>query len=494
MLNNKFNRILNEIFDDLDIPDYLYEKAETSYKSFGSWLHREDSSVRQYMPVVFLQGSFKLGTVIKPISSDIHYDIDMICKFNNLYKSTISQKDLKDLLGKEVKFYAKSHNMVNEPKNGKRCWTLNYTDEAQFHMDILPSIENYENFSFYHIDKDILKNESEILAITDKNSNYFSIISNNWEVSNPKGYYDWFQERSKFRERKRFFAESFNKSIEDIPDYKIKTPLQKVIQMLKRHRDAYFIENTEEAPSSIIISTLSAHSYNGREQLADILKDIINNMENFIIYKDGKYIIENPSNKAENFADKWNNNTNLVTFFFDWIDKLKEDFDFLLKDEILFSESAINVLKSAFNIKNSNITLDIPKDLSQISYRKKPTWEMRHLHNIKIKAFKKSRGFSLYRPFDSGELLQKNTSIKFEVSSHNLNLNNYEIYWQVTNRGFEAENAKCLRGDFYSSEIVEGKKVRKETTAYKGIHLVEVYVVRNNVCVAQSPPFYVNIA
>ncbi len=117
-----------------------------------------------------------------------------------------------------------------------------------------------------------------------------------------------------------------------------------------------------------------------------------------------------------------------------------------------------------------------------------------NISKSEFKAFKKSRGFSLYRPFDSGELLQKNTSIKFEVSSHNLNLNNYEIYWQVTNRGFEAENAKCLRGDFYSSEIVEGKKVRKETTAYKGIHLVEVYVVRNNVCVAQSPPFYVNIA
>ncbi len=493
MQNNKFNKILNEIFGDLDIPDYLYEKAETSYKSFGEWLHREDSSVKQYMPVVFLQGSFKLGTVIKPISSEIHYDIDMICKFNELYKSTISQKDLKDLLGKEVKLYAKSHNMVNVPKDGKRCWTLNYNDEAQFHMDILPSIENYENFSFYHMDKDILNKEREILAITDKNSNDFSIISNNWEISNPKGYYEWFQEKSKFREKKRFFAESYKKSIEEIPDYKIKTPLQKVIQMLKRHRDKYFIDNSEKAPSSVIISTLSAHSYNGREQLDEILKDTINSMENFIVHKDGKYIIENPSNKAENFADKWSTDFSLAVFFFDWIDKLKEDFEFLLKDELLFSERAINVLKSNFNINNSNIVLDIPKELSQISYRKKPTWEIRNLHNIKVKALKKSKGFR-YHPFASGELLPKNTDIKFEVLASNIDLSSCEIYWQVTNRGFEAENAKCLRGDFYSSEIVEGKKVRKEITAYKGVHLVEVYVVRNNVCIAQSLPFYVNIA
>ena len=38
----------------LEIPRSRYEQAERSYKSFGDWLHREASSVRNYEPDVFV--------------------------------------------------------------------------------------------------------------------------------------------------------------------------------------------------------------------------------------------------------------------------------------------------------------------------------------------------------------------------------------------------------------------------------------------------------
>ena len=33
--------------------------------------------------------------------------------------------------------------MLNDPHNGKRCWTLNYHENAQFHMDFLGAIPNH---------------------------------------------------------------------------------------------------------------------------------------------------------------------------------------------------------------------------------------------------------------------------------------------------------------------------------------------------------------
>ena len=74
------------------------------------------------------------------------------------------------------------------------------------------------------------------------------------------------------------------------------------------------------------------------------------------------------------------------------------------------------------------------------------------------------------------------------------NLNLYDIYWQVTNTGIEAQKVNQLRGDFYESHIEEGKKIRKESTLYLGKHYVEAFLVKDDACVGKSEPFVVNIA
>ena len=57
-----------------------------------------------------------------------------------------------------------------------------------------------------------------------------------------KGYAAWFRDRMKpqFEARRRALAESLRASVEDIPEYRVKTPLQQAIQLLKRHRDMSF--------------------------------------------------------------------------------------------------------------------------------------------------------------------------------------------------------------------------------------------------------------
>lgn len=69
----------------------------------------------------------------------------------------------------------------------------------------------------------------------------------------------------------------------------------------------------------------------------------------------------------------------------------------------------------------------------------------------------------------------------------------YDIYWQITNTGYEAQKARQLRGDFYESHVEAGKRIRKESTSYLGKHYVEAYLVKDDMCVGKSEPFVVNI-
>lgn len=112
------------------------------------------------------------------------------------------------------------------------------------------------------------------------------------------------------------------------------------------------------------------------------------------------------------------------------------------------------------------------------------------IEKVSIECSYQRKGF---RTIDilSGTPIVKNSKLTFRIIANNLK--DYDIRWQITNTDKEAERAKCLRGDFYDSEIVAGKKVRKENTSYIGVHYVEAYLVKDNICYGKSEPFEVNI-
>lgn len=499
ILFSQIEDFFEQLYKELDIPESYYEKANTSYTSFNTWLGREDSSLKDFKPEIFLQGSFKLGTVVKPIGENGSYDIDMVCKFNNLSKQNISQKDLKALLGVEVKSYAKSKDMINEPKDGKRCWTLNYHDEAKFHMDILPCIDDSKRF----IDQlemfkfaETTSYKERAVAITDKRSKVYDVISDDWEISNPQGYYIWFQEQSNFFEKRTMVAESFQMKAEELKEYKVKTPLQKAVQILKRHRDIMFKDKPDKKPSSIIISTLAAKAYNNEDNIRDVLKHIVDNMDKYIEKENGEYKVLNPVNPLENFADKWNEDKDLKIHFYEWLKELKRSLTPYSDSFSIYGENFIKNVSEQLGVSASKSKSMVDTDkvitaINAISHRQKPKWTMLNLVDVYIKATKTKSGFSFPKVFQSGDFLTKDIDLKFEAKANEIKL--YEVYWQITNTGFEARNQGCLRGDFYNGQIIEGKRIRKEKTLYVGTHMVECYLVKDGLCYGKSKPFIVNI-
>jgi len=327
--------VLEDIAQSLDIPESRFIEAQERYNSLGEWLDREDSSLSRFKPEISPQGSFLLGTVIRPLTEADEYDVDLVCLLQGTL-ADFTQKTLKESVGREVKLYAKARNMTTGPKEGRRCWTLHYADGAQFHMDVLPAIPDAQRYRkvmavYGHTDlakSDVLSGQA--IAITDNTLPQYAQQTDDWPLSNPMGYAAWFKSRmaAQLMERKKAFAarQTIQASVDDIPDYKVKTPLQRAIQLLKRHRDIMFAEEGRHKPISIIITTLAAHSYNEEQTISTALQSILRGMDQYIEIRDGVAWIPNPVNPEENFADKWAEEPKKRKNFFAWLEQARHDF------------------------------------------------------------------------------------------------------------------------------------------------------------------------
>lgn len=306
---------LDAIAEGLDVPDGRFLEVKARYEAVGAWLDAEDSKIKAYRPRIFVQGSFALGTVVKPVGEDGEYDVDLVCLLEQANKNAISQKQLKEIVGQRIKDNETYKKLLKE--EGRRCWTLVYANE--FHMDILPSMPDKERQGNGGIDEDAI-------LITDLKKIAEGGMS--WPKSNPIGYVKWFRERQQkvFSIVREAYARRINAKVEEVPEYKIKTPLQKAVQILKRHRDLHFEKQGEFKPISMIITTLSGMLYEGQEDSFNAIYDILNKFNKEMVMKNGQFWIPNPTNSQENFADKWNENKKLPEAFFDWHDSALQYF------------------------------------------------------------------------------------------------------------------------------------------------------------------------
>lgn len=144
--------------------------------------------------------------------------------------------------------------------------------------------------------------------------------------SNPKGYRDWFTAKAgePRKERRSAASSRMRCSLEDVPEYAVKSPLQQAVQIIKHHRDVMF-ENRDDAPISIILTTLAAEAYRGETGVFDTVREILPRMAQLVEQRDGEYWVENPVDEYENFAEKWNDEPQKARAFYEWIDAARAD-------------------------------------------------------------------------------------------------------------------------------------------------------------------------
>lgn len=497
-------KLLNELVEEIDITDSQEGVVRRAYNSVADWLNQSNTYIAHHKIRIFPQGSMMYGTAIKPIEED-DYDIDLVCEFTAQTNGLLPEY-VKKAVGQRLKDNNTYCKMLET--EGRRCWTLQYSDTLNFHMDILPAIPFNESYK-----TDIKLNEAynsmaicrelALLATDkDKKTQEYEFIP-----TNPRGYAEWFKNKTQIKQRILM-----QDSIERLPKNVQKTILQKAIQLLKRHRDVYFaqIGNDEVKPISMIITTLATHCYSGEQDLYDFLCKAVKSMPLYIERINGEHWIKNPVMTSENFADKWKENPAKAKAFFDWIDKAQRDFlllsniqtysEFEITLKRLFAQKPVDRLMRKYNEqlqkeKNTSVKPATITALESIPHRVSPPWVLPRSYRVQISAKASFDNGISFTKIESGHPLPKGVELRFSPI-HDIHPK-YKVKWQITNTGTEATRAHCLRGNtFEDGDFLQFgiPYIKKEITSYTGTHFVQCFIIKNgNQCVGVSEPFVVKI-
>lgn len=341
----KYSNYLSSLAEGLDIPPSTYQRAVTSYKAVGEWLNGGQYKGSLNGVAIHPQGSFELGTVIKPLkgSKKAGYDIDLVCQLS-IPKGDTTPGYIKAAIGQRLEDHETYKRILED--EGKRCWTLEYAEGDNgvgFHLDVLPSVaESADIIEQLRARTGHPELLDTAIAITNKDSDRIYT----WSTSNPRGYSEWFKNINNpiFQliaplGRQRLYESNslLFASVDDVPDQLIRTPLQQAVQIMKRHRDIRFAGHDSEdfKPISMIITTLAARLYENEEDVFSALNNIgeklrlystlmegrVPMIEVDLIRRnpDGTWYIGNPVNNQENFADRWHEDSGArAKAFFEW--------------------------------------------------------------------------------------------------------------------------------------------------------------------------------
>jgi hypothetical protein len=500
----ELERILSDLVDELDVPPSKYEDAKSHYEAVGNWLNDDGSELSRFRPEIYPQGSFALGTAVRPLGNE-EYDVDSVCLLK-LRQVELTQQALKEMVGKRLKAHATYARMLDPKEGGRRCWTLKYADESKFHLDILPAIpDDYGWLVSLGVSEEYARHS---ICITDKKS---WIEKPGWPRSNPQGYVGWFKDRMRviLEEQRRIVAMDKRADVQQVPDYEVRTPLQRLIQLLKRHRDIRY-NGDEDKPLSIIITTLAAQGYNNEAELIDAISNVVPRMRQSLIKHNEIWWVPNPVNPSENFADKWAETPRKAGLFFDWLDAVEHEHGELLTDqgfgkvEKYLSESygareaAVAMTKysnRSAQAKPNNVRQTFGEIVAsrsglpsrfEVPHRERPRWPIAIRANVRIAARASRQGFRTINFNSDSQPLPKQFSLRFEASTNVPGP--FDVYWQVVNTGEEATRANGLRGSIFLGDLV-----RTESTLYKGTHWIECFIVKDGKCIARSGEFVVNV-
>jgi hypothetical protein len=334
-----YTKLLTDIVNEISITETQFSNLVKSYGAVGKYLE-DDPRLEGYSPLIFPQGSLRLGTIIQPVGKDDDLDVDLVIRLTGKDPSW-TQSDLKRIIGNRLKSHGIYKDMLGD--EGRRCWTLLYRHNSdskteRYHMDILPSVaqSGYERILNEVLSKTYSLEQAKRIAlrITDNKSRDYSTSRNilTWHSSNPDAYAYWFADRCR---TSRIINEGRSIMAAIMPIGKLakeKSILQQVIQILKRHRDIMFKNNHEDKPISIIITTLAARAYQGEDNLVIALNNVVTRMPT-LISKNSKneYVVENPVNPEENFADKWPSYPKRQQNFFRWLEAVGNDLNDVLR-------------------------------------------------------------------------------------------------------------------------------------------------------------------
>lgn len=359
-MENRDKDILKSL-KDLDLSPTMEKNAREKYDALCNYLN-DYGLESDFKP----QGSFYIGTVIKPYREGMNrdYDLDVLAVLNRDKQNTDAKSVKKDV-GDAIKDNGVYADKLE--KEDRNCWTLKYaevTNGIGFSLDIVPAVNEVEEIKSEIIlsGVDISKVQNAV-SITDKRTNY------EWLTSNPIGFGDWFLEISNKNITSDMKAEQYNKmpfdirttyaSIEKIPTYYYRSNLQRAVQFIKRHRDIYYDRSNKRnhKPSSILLSALVADSIKDKSFLSvsEIIESFVDGYKNKTISIMKNHKILNPVDLREDLVENYSHERMIILD--EWIESLSNFIH--IENDKKFRQTIHNDI----NNKVFSDSFDIPKNI-----------------------------------------------------------------------------------------------------------------------------------
>ena len=201
------------------------------------------------------QGSYALGTLIKPVDDNDEYDADI-----QIVMNPNSQWEAKDYVLAINRALAGNKTYADKLRLKTRCVTVDYAGD--FHLDVVP-------------------------RVTIKGKHYVcNRIDNKFQETDGNGYRDWFNERNRITGGN----------------------LKRVVRLLKHLRD----HKNSFTAKSILLTTLAGNTIRasdegteGVSKVADTLETVLSRMNDYLQRHPNMPEIKNPVLATENFNRHW---------------------------------------------------------------------------------------------------------------------------------------------------------------------------------------------
>jgi hypothetical protein len=260
----------------LQLTQTQHNAAERSYGAVGEWLGGDGSPLAVLDSDMYPQGSMALLTTVRP-RGRVEYDLDFIFQVAAI---GIGPMELYNFLLKRLRQHADYKARLVQDPLPRRCLRLNYS--GQFHLDVVPArIDPIRRVPFIQVpDRELKK----------------------WVSSNPIGYRKWFEEQCA---RTLLIEKAAQEPLPARISADRKPILTRIVQLFKRHRDVVF-DNRKDAPSSMVITTLSGTFYRGSSSLLSGLEQVLGAVVGQIAAAQPRRIsLCNPANADEYLMDGW---------------------------------------------------------------------------------------------------------------------------------------------------------------------------------------------
>jgi len=430
------------------------------------------------------QGSWAHKTIIKPVDQG-EFDADLI-----VFVQPVDGWTAKNYIETLLAAFKANKTYKDMAKPWSHCVTITYANDKK--IDIAPCVVNRDgNIRFEVCNRD-----------TDR-----------FERTEPKQYTDWLIARNSYSGSNTF---------------------RKVTRLIKYLRDI----KTRFTCSSVLLTTILGYriyaSDENSDEFADTptaLKTIFGRVDDWLQVNTIKPTVTNPFLATENFAEAWtddqySNFREKIHTYRKWIDEAFDEGDrsesiakwrrvfgddfasgVVLEEGKSVSKTALAVLRRT--VGDSALITDLVDAVKQLgaralpvgfnkkSYMQAPLWPRGQTNlSVRIRAdLCNTEHGQRVREINSLDPLPKHHWLHFKAITNTgmpFDSDIYRVEWRVTNTDEAAWRDNALRGGFYRPE---SDNSRWERLLYRGIHLVEAFVIRKRgeILVGISEPFRVMI-